>query len=235
MSAWSAKRFWKQATASSCDGGFTVTLDGRAVKTPAKAPLVVPTLAMAEAIALEWDAQSGVIKPDTMPVTRAANSALDKVAPQFAEVAGLLAAYGETDLLCYRATAPQELIDRQAQGWDPVLAWAAQEYAAPLLVTAGVVHITQPEASTRALSQALHQLDPFRLAAAHDLIAISGSLVLALAVLRKNLTAAPAWQLSRIDEAWQNELWGVDEEAARLESYKQEALFAAERFFGLCG
>ena len=235
MSAWSAKRFWKQATASACDGGFTVTLDGRAVKTPAKAPLVVPSLAMAEAIALEWDAQSGVIKPDTMPVTRAANSALDKVAPQFAEVAGLLAAYGETDLLCYRATAPQELIDRQAQGWDPVLAWAAQEFAAPLLVTAGVVHITQPKASTQALSQALHQLDNFRLAAAHDLIAITGSLVLALAVLRQRLTAAQAWELSRIDEAWQNELWGVDEEAARLEAYKQEALFAAERFFGLCG
>jgi chaperone required for assembly of F1-ATPase len=235
MSAWTAKRFWKQATASACAGGFTVTLDGRAVKTPAKALLVVPTLAMAEAIALEWDAQEGVIKPDSMPVTRAANSALDKVAPQFAEVAALLAAYGETDLLCYRATGPEELIDRQAQGWDPLLEWAAKTYGAPLLVTAGVIHITQPAASVRALSQAVHGFDNFRLAALHDLIAISGSLVLALAVTSGRLTAAEAWDLSRIDESWQNELWGVDEEAAKLEAFKREALLGAERFFGLCG
>jgi chaperone required for assembly of F1-ATPase len=235
MSAWTAKRFWKQATASACAGGFTVTLDGRAVKTPAKALLVVPTLAMAEAIALEWDAQEGVIKPDSMPVTRAVNSALDKVAPQFAEVAALLAAYGETDLLCYRATGPEELIDRQAQGWDPLLEWAAKTYGAPLLVTAGVIHITQPAASVRALSQAVHGFDNFRLAALHDLIAISGSLVLALAVTSGRLTAAEAWDLSRIDESWQNELWGVDEEAAKLEAFKREALLGAERFFGLCG
>jgi chaperone required for assembly of F1-ATPase len=235
MSAWTAKRFWKQATASACEGGFTVTLDGRAVKTPAKSLLVVPTLAMAEAIALEWDAQDGVIKPDTMPVTRAANSALDKVAPQFAEVAALLAAYGETDLLCYRATGPQELIDRQAAGWDPLLDWAAQTYGAPLLVTAGVVHITQPEPSVRALWAAVHGFDNFRLAALHDLIAITGSLVLALAVTARRLTAAEAWDLSRIDETWQNELWGVDDEAAELEAFKREALLAAERFFGLCG
>jgi chaperone required for assembly of F1-ATPase len=235
MSAWAAKRFWKQASASPCDGGFTVTLDGRAVKTPAKRLLVVPTLAMAEAIALEWDAQQGVIKPETMPVTRAANSALDKVAPQFAEVAALLSAYGETDLLCYRATAPQELIDRQAEGWDPLLDWAARTYGAPLLVTAGVVHITQPEASVRALWAAVHGFDNFRLAALHDLIAISGSLVLALAVTAGRLTAAQAWELSRIDETWQNELWGVDDEAAALEAFKRDALLGAERFFGLCG
>jgi chaperone required for assembly of F1-ATPase len=235
MSAWTAKRFWKQATASACDGGFTVTLDGKAVKTPAKRLLVVPTLAMAEAIALEWDAQERVIKPETMPVTRAANSALDKVAPQFAEVAALLSAYGETALLCYRATAPQELIDRQAAGWDPLLDWAAQTYKAPLLVTAGVVHITQPEDSVRALWEAVHAFDNFRLAALHDLIAISGSLVLALAVTSRRLTAEQAWDLSRIDESWQNELWGVDDEAAALEAFKRAALLGAERFFGLCG
>lgn len=113
MSAWKAKRFWKEATAEACDGGFTVRLDGRVVKTPAKTLLVVPTLAMAQAIAAEWDAQQGLVKPDTMPHTRTANSALDKVAPQFDQVADMMAAYGGTDLLCYRATGPQELIDRQ--------------------------------------------------------------------------------------------------------------------------
>lgn len=235
MSAWAAKRFWKAATAAPCDGGFTVTLDGRAVKTPAKSALVVPSLAMAQAIALEWDAQQGVIKPETMPVTRAANSALDKVAPQFDEVTALLAAYGETDLLCYRATGPQELIDRQAAAWDPLLNWAAQTFGAPLLVTAGVIHIGQPQTSTEALAAQLRRLDIFRLAAAHDLIAITGSLVLALAVTKGRLTADQAFSLSRIDETWQNELWGVDDEAAELESFKREALLAAERFFGLCG
>lgn len=235
MSAWKAKRFWKQATAVACDGGFTVKLDDRAVKTPAKSALIVPSMAMAQAIALEWDAQQGLIKPDTMPVTRAANSALDKVAPQFSEVAGLLAAYGETDLLCYRATGPQELIDRQAAAWDPLLLWAAQVLNAPLLVTSGVMHITQPESSTKALSEAVHGFDNFRLAAVHDLIAITGSLVLALAVARGRLTADQAWTLSRIDESWQNEQWGIDDEAAELEAFKHEALLQAERFFALCG
>ena len=141
MSAWRAKRFWKQATAEACDGGFTVRLDGRTVKTPAKRPLVVPTLAMAQAIAVEWDAQQGAVKPETMPVTRAANSALDKVAEQFDEVADLLIAYGGSDLLCYRATGPEGLVERQAAGWTPLLDWAAQDLSAPLTVTHGIVHV----------------------------------------------------------------------------------------------
>ena len=124
MSAWKPKRFWKTATAVACDGGFTVHLDARQVRTPGKLPLVVPTLALAQAIAVEWDAQQGLVRPETMPCTRAANSALEKVTPQFDEVVDLLAAYGDSDLLCYRATAPQELIARQAAAWDPLLDWA---------------------------------------------------------------------------------------------------------------
>ena len=235
MSGWTAKRFWKQATAQSCDGGFTVTLDGRAVKTPAKRPLVLPTMAMAEVIAAEWDAQQGRVRPETMPATRAANSAIDNVAIQFAEVAGDLARYGETDLLCYRATAPQELIDRQADAWDPLLAWSAAALRAPLIATAGVMHIRQPEASLAKLRAQVHAFTPFQLAAAHDLIAISGSLILALAVTRGRLSLVEAWHLSRIDETWQNELWGVDEDAAALESLKRQALAEAARFFALCG
>lgn len=121
MSGWTAKRFWQAAQAEPCDGGFTVRLDGRGVKTPAKAPLVVPTLAMAQAIAAEWDAQTGVVQPETMPVTRAANSAIDKIVPQRAEVVALLAAYGASDLLCYRAVGPEALAERQAAAWDPLL------------------------------------------------------------------------------------------------------------------
>ena len=235
MSAWKAKRFWKEAKAEACDGGFTVRLDARAVKTPAKSPLVVPTLGMAKAIALEWDAQQGLVKPDTMPVTRAANSAIDKVAVQFDEVAGLLAAYGESDLLCYRAERPVELVARQAAAWDPLIDWCAVEFTAPLTVTAGVVHVTQPTTSVERLAQAVRSFSPFHLAAVHDLIAISGSLVLALAVTRGQISVDDAWQLSRIDESWQNEQWGVDEDAAAQETLRHAAFLHAGRFFALCG
>lgn len=234
MSAWKAKRFWKQATAETCDGGFTVRLDGRTVKTPAKRPLVVPTLAMAQAIAVEWDAQQGAVKPETMPVTRAANSALDKVAEQFDEVADLLIAYGGSDLLCYRATGPEGLVERQAAGWTPLLDWAAQDLSAPLTVTHGIVHVDQPQASLDCLAALVRAYSPFQLAAFHDLVAISGSLILAIAVTRGRLSADEAWSLSRIDETWQAELWGVDDEAAALEASKHAALCEAARFYGLC-
>ena len=235
MSVWQAKRFWKQAAAEPCDGGFAVTLDGRAVKTPARTLLVVPTLALAQAIAAEWDAQQGLVKPETMPCTRTANSALDKVAPQFAQVAEMLAAYGGTDLLCYRATGPQELIDRQQVQWGPLLDWCAADLAAPLIATAGVMHIEQPAPSLARLSALVHGLTPFQLAAVHDLIAISGSLVLALAVTHARLTPDEAWALSRIDESWANEQWGVDEDAAQIEQLKHLAFAHAARFFALCG
>ncbi len=129
---WTAKRFWQAATAEATEGGFTVRLDGRPVKTPAKAPLVLPTLALAQAIAAEWDAQTGTVRPATMPLTRAANSAIDKVAPMRAEVIAELAGYGGTDLLCYRAEGPEALVARQAAAWDPLLDWAATALRAPL-------------------------------------------------------------------------------------------------------
>lgn len=234
MSGWTAKRFWKQAEACACEGGHTVRLDGRPVKTPAKTPLVVPTRTLAEAIAAEWDAQQGVVRPDTMPATRAANSALDKVATQFTEVADMIAAYGGTDLLCYRAEAPEPLVARQAASWDPLLGWAAERYDAPLVATAGVMHIAQPETSVAALSAAVHGQSAFQLAALHDLVAISGSLVLGLAVTEGRLDVDTAFALSRIDEHWQIEQWGPDEEAAALEAFKHQAMRDAARFYALC-
>lgn len=235
MSGWKAKRFWKSATAEACDGGFTVRLDGRAVKTPAKAAFVVPTLAMAQAAAAEWDAQVGAVKPDTMPVTRAANSAIDKLGQQFDEVVDLLSAYGASDLLCYRATGPEGLIARQAEGWDPLLDWALKALNAPLNVTSGIVHIDQPGKSLARLHALCADFDAFRLAAFHDLVAITGSLVLALAVIKGRLSAEEAFALSRIDETWQAELWGIDEDAAALEATKRQALLEASRFHALCG
>ena len=235
MSGWKAKRFWKTATAEACEGGYTVRLDGRAVKTPAKAAFVMPTLAMAQAAAAEWDAQQGVVKPDTMPVTRAVNSAIDKLVPQFDEVVGLLAAYGASDLLCYRATGPVELVARQAAGWDPLLTWARDALGAPLTVTHGIVHIPQPAESVARLHTLTAAFTNFELAGFHDLVAISGSLVLAFAVTKGRLSAEDAFSLSRIDEAWQAELWGVDDEAAALESAKRQAYLEASTFYALCG
>jgi chaperone required for assembly of F1-ATPase len=235
MSVWTPRRFWTEAQVVPADGGFTVQLDGKAVRTPLKAPLLVPTKALAEAIAAEWQAVQGKVDPSVMPFTRTANSAIDKVAPQHAEVADMLAAYGGSDLLCYRATGPEELILRQAQGWDPLLDWSAAALDAPLAATTGVMHIPQDRASLAALSDAVHALSPVQLAAFHDLVALSGSLVLAFAVTRGRLPAAEAWTLSRIDENWQIELWGEDEEAAEMAAIKRSAFLQADRFYGLCG
>ena len=234
MSGWKAKRFWTVATAEPCDGGFTVRLDGRAVKTPAKAPVVMPTQAMAEAAAREWDAQQGAIKPETMPVTRAVNSAIDKLVHQRDEVIDLLAAYGASDLLCYRATGPEGLIVRQAAGWDPLLAWSALEHGAPLVVTSGIVPVAQPAESLARLKAAVASFDAFQLAAFHDFVAITGSLILGIALTRGRLSGTEAFVLSRIDESWQAEFWGVDEDAAALEAAKQRALLEAEQFYALC-
>ena len=231
MSGWTAKRFWKEALVDRVDGGYAVRLDGRPVKTPAKTPLVLPTEQMAQAVAAEWDAQTGKVRPETMPFTRAANAALDKVTPQFDEVVGLLAAYGETDLLCYRAIGPVELVARQAQAWDPLLDWVATAQGAPLLATAGVIHIAQPEPSLARLTARVAGLTPFQLTGFHDLVAISGSLVLALAVTDERLDAAEAWRLSRLDEHWQAELWGRDDEADASEAVRYAGFLQAERFY----
>lgn len=235
MSVWAAKRFWTTATVVPAEGGFTVHLDARPVRTPLKTPLILPTLALAEAVAAEWQAQEGKIDPESMPFTRTANSALDKVAPQFEAVAAMLAAYGESDLLCYRAEGPEDLVARQAEAWDPLLVWAAEELDAPLAITFGVMPVEQCRDSINRLAELVREQSAFQLAAFHDLVAVSGSLVLALAVTRKRLTAEAAWDLSRIDENWQIALWGEDEEAAEVAVRKHAAFLQADRFYGLCG
>lgn len=231
MSGWSAKRFWTETRVQEVDGGFTVRLDGRAVKTPAKTPLIVPTLAMAERIAAEWQAQQGTVDPRTMPWTRSANAALDKVGTRFAEVASLLAAYGDTDLLCYRADGPPELVLRQARAWDPLLAWSATALDAPLTATAGVMHVAQPPDSLARLTARIGRMTAFQLTGFHDLVVISGSLVLALAVTDRRLSVEEAWRLSRLDEHWQAGVWGRDEEAEALEAARHEGFLHAERFY----
>jgi chaperone required for assembly of F1-ATPase len=233
MSDWKPKRFWKTAKAEVCEGGFTVLLDARTVKTPAKASLTVPTLTMAEAIAMEWDAQDDMLDPGTMPVTRGANAAIDKVRAQRAEVVALLAEYGDSDLLCYRAVGPEGLIKKQEQNWDPMLDWAANTLGARLFVGQGVMHVPQTKDALAKLQAELASFDDFALAAAHDLISLSGSLVLALAVTRGAISVDDAWLLSRIDEHWQIAEWGEDEEAAATEATKRAAFLDAARFYQL--
>lgn len=234
MSGWAAKRFWKEAKAVQVDGGFTIELDGRSVKTPAKSPLVVPTFKIAEAIVGEWDAQEEKIEPATMPVTRTSNSAIDKVSVQFDEVAAMLADYGDSDLLCYRATHPEGLIARQAEQWDPILDWAADALGVRLMPVSGIMHQPQDGESLRILSDQVKSLTNFELAAFHDLVAISGSLVLALAVTFQRIGVEEAWALSRLDESWQEEQWGEDEEALELAKKKRADIVNAAWFFHAC-
>ena len=233
MSGWVARRFWQAAAVTGAAQGFGVVLDGRPVKTPAKAALVVPTRAMAEAIAAEWDAQEGRIDPTTMPVTRSANAAIDKVAALFHGVVDEIAGFGETDLLCYRAEAPPDLVALQAEGWDPLLDWSREVLGAGLRVTAGVIPVAQDATALARLRAEVARLDPFRLAALHDLVGLTGSLVLGLAVARGRLSGAQAWQLARIDDDWQIAQWGEDEEAVEHAAARRAALLDAERIWNL--
>lgn len=230
MSEWAAKRFWTDATVEKDGTGFAIRLDGRSVKTPAKTALVVPSRALADAIAKEWQAVEGKIDPNTMPFTRSANAAIDKVSVQFTDVAKMLAAYGGSDLLCYRAESPTALVDRQAAAWDPVLDWAHDVFGARLTTTAGIMPIEQDAKAIETIQKPLFEATVFELTALHDLIALSGSLVLGLAVTQRYLAADAAWALSRVDETWQSEQWGEDEDAAQMAEIKRKAFLHAAKF-----
>jgi len=231
MSEWKLKRFWKSQTVSDVQDGFTVLLDGRGVRTPAKAQLVVPTRTLAEAIAAEWGAQEGEIDPVAMPFTRSANAAIDKVEVQHAEVADMLADYADSDLLCYRAERPDDLVARQALVWDPYLDWAAEALGARLTPVSGVMHAPQDDGALTRLRALTHEQSPFELAAFHDLVSLSGSIVLAFAAVRAFADAQAIWDASRLDELWQIEQWGPDEEATDVAERKKAAFMHANSFW----
>lgn len=228
---WTAKRFWTDVSVSEAEGGYGVMLDARRVMTPGKTPLTLPSRAMADAIAAEWAAQTAEIKPLTMPVTRAANSAIERVRPQRAEVAAMLAAYAETDLICHRAQTPEVLAQRQAEAWDPLLDWAERAHGARLIATQGILPVAQLPAALDALGAHVAALDEFHLTALHDLVAISGSLVIGLATAAGDIDPDRAWSLSRIDEDWQIAQWGHDEEAAAMAENKRAAFVQARHFW----
>ncbi|MFC0200413.1 ATP12 family chaperone protein [Paracoccus rhizosphaerae] len=233
MSEWKARRFWTRVDTSATDGGYEILLDDRVLRTPGKLPLVLPTAPLAQAIAAEWDAQSQEILPHTMPLTRSANSAVEKVLPQVEGVVDMLAEYGGTDLLCYRAPEPAELVERQAAEWDPLLDWANDQMRAILRVTTGLIPVEQDPAAVARLRSEVAALDLWGLTALHDLVTIPGSLVLGLAVIRGRLTAAEAHRLSRIDEDFQIERWGADEEAAEAAEERRLSMEWAEKLWQL--
>lgn len=215
------KRFWKTVTTEETPDGWRVLLDGRPVSTPAKRPCLVPNAALAADIAREWDTQEGEIRPLQMPMTRTAATCLDRVAPNLDEVRQIVAGYGGTDLLCYRAEHPVALADRQAHGWDPLLDWAAEVLGARLTTGTGVMHVAQPAAALALLGAEVARADPWQLTALAELTQLSGSLVLALAVHHGRLESAEAWALSRIDEQWNIEEWGDDADAASLAARRE--------------
>lgn len=193
-------------------------------------PLRLPSWALAEAVAAEWAAQEQSIDPARMPLTRLANTAIDGVAPRHAAVVADLCAYAATDLLAYRAGDPERLVAAQAASWDPILAWARDELGARIILSEGVMHVEQPPDTVRTLSNAVAAVtDPFALTGLHTLTTLTGSLLIALAVLRGRLTPAEAWASAHVDETYQAGVWGRDEEAeARLEARRTEFEAAAD-------
>ncbi len=231
MSGWVNKRFWKATDVAEEANGWTVRLDGREVKTPGKSPLILPTEPMAVKVAQEFEAQEEVIDPTTMPWTRSANSAIEKVATQRAEVEAHLISYAGTDLLSYRAERPDSLIARQSAAWDPILDWMEQRFGVRLSVVAGVMPTEQEPATLKRLAEEMPVMSDFALTGFHDMVTLTGSYALGLALAERRLDPDAAWAHSRVDELWQIEQWGEDEEAADEANLKAEALVQATEFF----
>jgi chaperone required for assembly of F1-ATPase len=212
---------------------FQVMLDDRPARTPAGRPLRLPTSALAQAVAAEWEAQTGAIRPHDMPLTALAATAIDRVGPQRPAIVDAVAAYGATDLLCYWADQPAELVERQHRVWQPLLDWARETCGARLEVTAGVIPVAQPDAATRALRSAVEALDDMELTALASAVQVSGSLVLGLALLAGRLEADAAFAAALLDERYQAEQWGEDEEAGERRRRLRQELDAVARFLAL--
>lgn len=227
------KRVYKKAAPRPVESGWGVALDGRPMRTPAKNEFVVPSKALAEAIAQEWDAQQDDIRPATMPLTRLAATAIDRTSAQRDLVVAETAKYAGTDLVCYRADHPPALTARQQEQWQPLIDWAMQRYDAALAVTSGIVPQPQSPAALKAFAAAVAAQDDFRLTALHAMTAACGSLVIALALMEGRLDAAAAFAASQLDETFQIEAWGEDAEAAARRRGLAEDIAAASRFVQL--
>jgi len=225
------KRFYKEAASvPTGEGGYGIALDGRPVRTPARAPLVLPNARLAEAVVREWAGQGDEIDPASMPMTGFSNAAIDRIAPDPAAFAEGIARYGESDLLCYRVETPQDLADRQAAQWQPLLDWAQSRYGIDFTMTHGIRPVAQPAATLDALRAAVTALDPFALAALSTLVSLSGSLVIGLAAVERAFPLGILWQAAELDELFQAELWGDDDEALARRAQRHEEFTRAAAF-----
>jgi chaperone required for assembly of F1-ATPase len=227
------KRFYQKAQPATRAGGYAVTLDGKPIKTPGKRDLFVPSEALAAAIAEEWNAQETEVRASTMPLTRLATTAVDRVATQRDAIIRQTANYAATDLVCYRAGHPPALAARQHAVWQPLIDWAVLRYDAPLVVTSGVIPKSQSVESLRAFAAAVAEQDDFVLTALHVATAACGSLVIGLALIEGHLDAEEAFAASQVDESFQIEAWGEDTEQAKRRRTLAADIQAAARFIPL--
>jgi chaperone required for assembly of F1-ATPase len=228
MKAALPKRFYKAVTTAEEEGGHVVKLDGRPVRTPAGAVLALSNAAAARLVADEYAAQEEHVDPLAMPVTRLANTAFDGVSSAMDAVLEDILKFSTSDLLCYRAEAPEALVERQAEAWDPVLAWVRSELGARFMLAEGVMHVEQPRETIGAVAIHLRKrAEPFRLAAIHLMTSLTGSALLALAVETGALDAATAWTAAHVDEDWNIEHWGEDAEAAARRAARRRDMMGA--------
>jgi chaperone required for assembly of F1-ATPase len=226
------KRFWTEVT---IDAERGIRLDGKPVRTPGRLPLVLPTVSLAETVADEWRSVEGEIDPSAMPFTGLSNAAIERVTADPAVFAANLAAYAESDLLCYRAAEPADLVARQSALWDPPLDWASRRYDVHFELVHGIMHRPQPDATIERLAVAVATRGPFELAGLAPVVTISGSIVLALALLEGKMSADEVWAASNLDEDWQAEKWGVDYLAVQAREARRRDFDAAARFLILLG
>ncbi|MDE2646875.1 MAG: ATPase [Paracoccaceae bacterium] len=233
MVEWAKKRFWETVSTVCVDGAslYKVYLDKRLLNTPNKKPLILPTKEMANHVVFEWESQGDKVDPLTMPYTRSANSSIDKVAPQTDEIRKLVTDYGDSDLICYRADKPKELVRRQEKIWSNLVLWSASDLNAPLNIFEGVVYAPQPSQSILEFEKQVSNLNTFQLCALYDLVTISGSLVLSLAVIKNFLNLDNAWSACQVDEDWQQENWGIDEVESVRTLNRKTAFFHAASFY----
>lgn len=227
------KRFYRAATVAPTERGFAVQLDGKPVQTPAKHPLTTPNLALAEAIAAEWQSQGDTVDPRALPLTRLVSTAIDRVTTRRGEVVAEIARYAGTDLLCYRANEPPELATRQHAAWQPLLDWAEARFDARLVVTQSITPVDQPQLALAALERAIAAHDAMMLVALHLATSACGSVVLGLALIEERLSAAEAFAAAQLDESFQIERWGEDPEQTQRRAALQDDIALAARFAGL--
>jgi chaperone required for assembly of F1-ATPase len=224
------RRFYKTVTVTD---DFGIALDGRPVKTPMKASLQLPTRPLAEAVAAEWDGQGGEVESASMILTKLANTAIDRVGAQRTAIEAEVLDFANSDLVCYRADRPPQLVERHRTFWDPVVDWARTMLDAPFEVTAGVIHRPQPEAALKAHALALRDLSDFELAAYHSIMTLTGSALIAMMLARRATVPESAWLAAHVDEDYQIEQWGQDAEAQARRAAHYTEFMACCRFMAL--